>query len=182
MDNKRGKAKIEKHYGIKDIYKYYKENYPNPVSYEQFCLFLYGSKHSKIKSESGLIFDLTHDMLYKATNIELGRRMGLIRVKKYKPKIKFYKDGNLNYKKSGLSVDWKATKELWATNPEAKENKTRLFHLNKHSRGYKFKVIWDKYSSNLINRYYYKFKPVRSIDRTIPIVLNTNSKEIDYYE
>lgn len=81
----------------------------------------------------------------------------------------------------GLRPDWKATKELWASDPLAKANKKLVYHLNKHTSGYYFKWYWDRRTSTVHNQFFFKFDPCRWNDRLIPKA-RTFGYLVDAYE
>lgn len=74
--------------------------------------------------------------------------LGYIQVCKYKPK-------QLNDK--SLSVDYKASKDY---------NK-RIYHLNEHSDGYKFRLYWSKLPQTFPDRYKYQLCLVRANKRKL---------------
>jgi len=172
---KRGKAIIKKDYITKDLYEYYKENSKDPVDYKTFQNFLF----TKGKSE-GVIKQLTNKVLYSAYMIPTS--VGDIYVKKYKPKIKFKPNGDLDIRKSHIRVDWGNTLKLWKSDPEAKAEKRKVYHLNKHSHGYLYKFVWDKKDKPFKNKIVYRFKPVRKLDRELKDILKSGRTDIDFYE
>jgi hypothetical protein len=74
--------------------------------------------------------------------------LGYIQVGKYKPKT---------YTDRSLSVDYKASKEF---------NK-RIYHLNEHSDGYKFRLHWSKVPQTFPDRYKYQLCLVRANKRRL---------------
>src|SRR6478609_184780 len=70
--------------------------------------------------------------VYQGFEIKLQRNMGELKIlgKKVIPKID-EETGTIK----GLSPNWKATKELWAKNPEAKEKKEIIYFFNEHTNG-----------------------------------------------
>ncbi len=173
--------KIQKDLGIKDIYNYYVSTYKNTVDYDTFRSFLFGSNNARKKTDRGVISELRYQMLNKAYACILGRRLGILQIKKKKSKIRLTSSGDIDFKGSGMSVDWKATNRYWEHNPEAKEKKTRIFYKNEHTHGYKMRVFWDKRTSNVKNKIFYKFQPVRDLNRNLAKVIFSNHR-IDYYE
>lgn len=106
-------------------------------------------------------------------------RLGNLRIKKYKPSIKIDENGNLDYK--GLSPDWKATKELWKKDEDAKKNKKLVFHINDHSDGYNYKWHFSNYRSNCENRSVYSFIPTRTNKRTLAKLIKDEDFIGDFY-
>ena len=105
--------------------------------------------------------------------------LGTIKVVKFKPKFKFDEDGKLI--KGKLYPNWKATKELWAKNSKAKEEKKLIYHVNDHSEGYQYKWVYDTYRNKSINKSAYNFIPVRTNKRRIPSLLHNDDFRGDFY-
>ena len=76
-------------------------------------------------------------MIYK-----LPCKLGTHSIKKYKEEIFLDAEGKPLTK--FLSVDYVATKLLWKDDPEAKANKIRIYNLNDHTDGYRYRFYWDK--------------------------------------
>lgn len=72
--------------------------------------------------------------------------LGLICIVKYKPK---------SYTPKSLSVDYKSSKE---------EGK-KIYHLNEHSNGYKYRLYWSKNPRTFPDRYKYQIQFVRENKR-----------------
>lgn len=58
-----------------------------------------------------------------------------------------------------LKIDWKGTKDLWNTNPELKELKQKVYHLNEHSDGWYAVWHWTKYNVKIKGQRSYSFEP-----------------------
>ena len=175
---KRGRAKIKKDYVTGDLYKYYKTHTENPVDYATFTAFLFG----KNGTDKGLIRLLVDEILYSSYILKLPWG-GNFAVLKYKPKIKFKENGDLDIRKSHMRVNWAATRKLWEEDPEAASNKVRVFHINKHTRGYLYDFFWMKKDMGALpNKAFYKFSPCRKIERLLAGVLKEERLEIDFYE
>jgi hypothetical protein len=170
---KRGKNIIKKDKTTRDLYNYYKTQVDNPVSYEMYKKFLF--------AENGLINQIVHKILYSAYVVTFPL-IGNLFIKKYKPKIRFKPNGDLDIRKSHIRIDWANTKKLWESDPTAKERGLKIYHLNKHTKGYLYKFIWDKRKNYLVNKIVYKFKPVRKIDRELSSILKNNNTNVDYIE
>jgi hypothetical protein len=171
---KRGKGKVEVHYGRADMYKYYTEEIKGKpemyqVSYSDYTKVL--NKFNK---------DISKAIMEDAYEYILPKRLGTIRIKKYKPKLKLDEEGNLKTKY--LPVNWKATNDLWASNPEAKASKKRVYHLNNHSDGYRYIWYYSTYRSNLPNKSLYRFIPTRTNKRELSALIKDSNFKGDYYE
>lgn len=74
--------------------------------------------------------------------------LGFIQIGKYLPK-------NLDSK--SLSIDYKASREY----------DKRIYHLNEHSEGYKYRLYWSKIPRTFPNRYKYQLNFVRQNKRRL---------------
>lgn len=74
--------------------------------------------------------------------------LGFIQIGKYKPKA---------YNDKSLSVDYKASKEY----------DKRIYHLNEHSDGYKYRLYWSKIPKTFPDRYRYQLNLVRANKRQL---------------
>lgn len=82
--------------------------------------------------------------------------LGLICIVKYKPKT---------YTDKSLSVDYKSSKE---------EGK-RIYHLNEHSDGCKFRLYWSKQPYTFADRYKYQLTLTRANKRRLAqLIFNHN--------
>lgn len=82
--------------------------------------------------------------------------LGFIQVVKYRPK---------NFNSDSLSVDYKASKEY----------DKRVYHLNEHSDGYKFRLYWSKLPRTFPDRYKYQLCLVRQNKRKLAqLIFNKN--------
>lgn len=111
-------------------------------------------------------------ILEKVLNSSDGFKMpyglGFIQVGKYKPKT---------YTGKSLSVDFKASKEL----------EKRIYHLNEHSDGYKFRLHWSKIPQTFPDRYKYQLSLVRANKRKLAkLIFNNhdyiNINDIQFYK
>ena len=64
------------------------------------------------------------------------------------------------------------TLKLWYSDPEAKESKIKVRHLNKHSDGYRFSILWVKKRARFKNSTFYYFKIVRQLKRALTVSIN----------
>lgn len=86
--------------------------------------------------------------------------LGLIQVGKYRPKT---------YTEKSLSVDYKSSAEY----------DKRIYHLNEHSNGYKFRLHWSKIPMTFANRYKYQLSLVRKNKRKLAQLIFNKHDYID---
>ena len=87
-------------------------------------------------------------MLYNAEGFKMPFGLGFIQIVKYQPK-----ELTIN----SLSVDYKTSKEL----------DKRIYHLNEHSDGFKFRLYWSKLPRTFPDRYKYQLNLVRQNKRKL---------------
>lgn len=150
-------------YSIKDFYNHYQ----NTTKYKGSDYQVKYKKYSDILQEcnkrvSEMIIEDGFDFI-------IPRRLGLIRIRIKKMNFKY------------LKPDWKRTKELWAEDNKAKNEKKLVWHLNNHSDNYKASFYYDKRSANYKNKTAYKFEAVRKNKRAINPTIRANGIK-NYYE
>ena len=100
------------------------------------------------------------EILISSEEMRLPYRLGTIRVKKSKMK---YDD------KNKLKIDWAASKKLGK----------RIYHLNDHTGGYKYRFYWTKGIVKNITAY--SFIPTRTNTRRLASILKDKERELDYF-
>lgn len=159
----RGNNNIIADYGMKDYYKFYKEQYPD----SKITKFQY----NKIVGEINLqIIELmlNEGFEYKLPHINSTL---IIRKDKRKPTIKNGKVIN------NSPVDWVTTKKLWEEDPETKERKILVRFTNSHTSGYVFRIYMKKFGATIKNRSYYKYKPSRRFQRALTDRIKDDDKD-----
>ena len=160
--NPRTEGKFKSDYKLKDVYSIYLENNYEGLQVDYITF-------SKVIKDFNLL--LTDFIIYNPEGIKLPLNLGYVRIRKSKVNLA---------RRDKLIPDWKATNDLWDSNPSAKEKKTLMFHLNEHRDGYKYKIFWDKSIARIKNKSFYFYIPARAFKRKLAHILKTNS-EIDYY-
>lgn len=160
MDNSRKgrKNRIKVHFGMKDYYNHYISGYRSKdIKDEDNPYFITSQEYNKIITEfNNGIVDLILEEQY---DFKIPFHLGLIGIRKFKPKLGLDSNGNLINK---LPVNPRATRELWDSDPVAKEKKIFVRYTNKHSDGYVFTIhYYKKYKAKFKNKSVYKFDPVR---------------------
>ena len=141
--------KNKKSYTILDMYKPYILNSGLEVPYSTFKAVL--DEFNRIVLE----------MLQKRSEgFKMPYGLGYVQIVKYKPKT-------LNSK--SLSVDYKSSKDY---------NK-RIYHLNEHSDGYKFRLYWSKLPQTFPDRYKYQLFFTRKNKRDLAQLIFNKQDYID---
>jgi len=154
MYHGKGVNKIRDPYVISDFYKFYMEEHDdNPLYQVDKTLF------------KELIYEfykrIMDHVLLESGTFRLPYRLGSIRVIKRKVNPTQFNTFN---------VDWKTTEEIGKL----------TFHLNEHTKYYKYLFHWDKENSIIDNLYMYRLPMSRANKRRLAKLIK--SGEYDYYE
>lgn len=99
-------------------------------------------------------------MLNGSEGFKMPYGLGFIQVGKYQPKSLTAKS---------LSVDYKASKEY----------DKRIYHLNEHSNGYKYRLYWSKIPRTFPDRYKYQLSFVRQNKRRLAQLIFNKQDYLD---
>lgn len=156
------KHKLKADYGITDYYKFYKKNSDNPVSSRLFndIITEYNTEIKNLIIEKNLVYQLPY----------LGFEI-ILKKQKRVPRIK---DGKLI---NNIPPDWKATKELWEKDEEAKEKKLLVRYDNYHTSNYIYRIYFKKFKSKIRNKSLFKFQPNRSFKRQLSARIKDPNKD-----
>lgn len=146
------------------------------VDYATYC--------SVIRSFNNRLAD---SLIIDAMEFKMPFRLGKLRIKKFKQKIKLDENGNID--KKNLPVNWKKTWDMWfdiypgLDRAEIKKipNKKVIYHLNEHTSGYRCVLFWDKINCNVKNNRVYSAMFTFTNRRKLAYMLQTDQK-INYYE
>ena len=167
---KRGKGKLITDYRTKQLYKFYKNNYKNPVSYQDFVQIIMR------------YFDLLMpEIIEKNLEIRFPERLGDFRIKQKPYKMRLTTTGEID--KRYLAINWDKTLKLWKErypNTSAEElkqieNKPIVYHLNEHSNTNIYSWYWDRITSNVKYQSYYKLDITRKWDRYLANHIRNNA-------
>lgn len=127
--------------GTSDTYNTYKASSENPIPKSDYLKLVNG------------FFKFLMELIFQGYEIKLPNRGGSIAIigRKQKPRII---DGEIK----GLAPDWVKTKALRDTNPEAKEKRTIVYHLNDHTNGIRYAIRWIKKNMNWENKSFYSIR------------------------
>ena len=175
MAYKRGEGKNNADYSLRDLYKEYKAQSKNPVSYRVYSEFIkeYNDRIAKA-------------MVYDNIEFNMPYRVGYLRIQKRKI-TNYIKDGNVV--KKHLMVDWHKCRLKWReqypglSDEEIKnipDKKIYLYH-NDHTNGYSVRFYWDKRFSNAKNQTAYIYKPTRTIKEELAAFIKS-SNTLEYFE
>lgn len=149
----RGKNIIKNPRTFRHMYKEYISNVPKDSPY-------YINYATYVKICSAYYKDVSKRIL-DGDEVKLPFRLGALRVIKKAAIIK--KDY------TNLTIDWKATVDYGK----------KIYNLNEHSKGYKYKFYWYKRDSIVKNMMYYNLIMCRENKRGLAKLIKSG---VDYYE
>ncbi len=162
MTKTRSSRKIPIDYGIRDYYKYYKNNYNKNLE---------SSLYTKIISDFNK--ELINLIIEEGIEYKMPILGLLLSIRKDKRKAKIV-NGKLY---NNTPVDWVRTRKLWDENEEAKEKKLLVRYLNHHSSGYVYKIFCKKAECKVKNKSIYRFKANRMFQRSLSARIFDDTKD-----
>ena len=99
-------------------------------------------------------------VLMRSEGFKMPYGLGFIQIGKYKPKT---------LSNNSLSVDYKASKEY----------DKKIYHLNEHSGGYKYRLYWSKIPRVFPDRYKYQLSLVRQNKRKLAQLIFNKQDYLD---
>lgn len=134
---------------ILDMYKAYHKQYNDNTTYQQFKQIL-----DKFNNH------ILNSLLESSEGFKMPFGLGYVQIVKYKPRTMSEKS---------LSVDYKASAEYGK----------RIYHLNEHSDGYKYRLYWSKIPQTFPHRYKYSLSLVRANKRHLAQLIFNNHDYIN---
>lgn len=129
--------------------------------YKQYCKTVekvdYRLFHSVLEEFNKIVLD---KLLNASEGFKMPFGLGYVQIVKYKPKTMSPKS---------LSIDYKASAEYGK----------KIYHLNEHSDGYKFRLYWSKLPQTFPDRYRYQLSLVRANKRKLAQLIFNNQDYIN---
>lgn len=147
---------------VRDSYKSYKQSTENPVDIKTYIL--YANEYHKFLVEK----------VFNGDEVTLPLRSGTLSIIGRKQKITFDEEGKMK----GLAPDWVKTKQLWDSNPEAKEKKQLLYHTNSHTDNTIYRFLWSKKRILTENKILYSLKMTRENKRRVHNLIKEGKKYV----
>ena len=141
---------MKKFYNTRDSYVVYKNMSVNPINISQYVQII--NHFMKFLSSK----------LLSTGEIIIPERLGKLSIFGKKVKIRI-EDGKIK----GLAPDWVKTKELWDSDPIAKQNKQLVYHFNEETNGIRYKFAWSKNRVLVSNKTLYNLRMTRSNKREL---------------
>jgi hypothetical protein len=163
IKNKRTEGKITAHYGVKDYFNYFTNNFKElNITRKTY--------HDVLKDFNEGIIDLIIENNIEYNFPHIGS--SLI-IKKTKKTLKIV-DGKLL---NTTPVDWVATNKLWSEDNESLDKKLLVRYSNYHTSKHVFRIYFKKYVYPFKNKKYFKFKANRTFSRLLGKRIKDENKD-----
>lgn len=149
---KRSRNNVRNTYNLKHFYDDYREEIEEGSPYDVSRETFYALCEDYFKYIADLLME-------QAAVVQLPYRLGHLFIDKSRSK---------DFNK--LAVDWKTSKELGK----------KVYHLNKHTDGFKYKFTWSKQRCIVKNKGLYRFKACRENVRHLATIIK--GKQHDFIE
>jgi len=148
-------------YNLNASYPYYVENNKEHVDIKTYLKINY------------LYFKFLIFKVLSGEEVTLPSKFGTLKVLGKKIKIKFDEKG----RPSNLAPNWKATKELWASNEDAKKRKQIIWYTNDETDNVTYRYHWSKRNMLIGNKMLYSLTLSRHNKRTLSKKISVENKD-----
>jgi hypothetical protein len=178
---KRTSGKTNAHVKAKDIWKNYLKSI-KPIESLAGGQTI-GSYKLTQKEYSGILKDVNKEIIDAIIleNFELKLPCGLGYLSVKQKPLKYELDERDELITKSLSIDYKALKDLWSTDDEAKEKRIKVYHTNENTNGNRMAFFWSKMKSHCFGIKPYYFKPCRDVKRLIASYLKDENLNLSFY-
>jgi len=136
---------------LRTSYKHYKANTSTPVEITTYLSMCADFNKFLI------------DKVIEGEEITLPSRFGTLAIVGKEQKVRFDEQGNV----VGLPPNWRKTKELWNSNPQAKQEKRIVYCTNEHTSNIRYKFFWSKKRVIIENKTLYALRITRTNKRRV---------------
>jgi hypothetical protein len=179
---KRGKGRLSSDITNEDFYKFYLKSVPMIESLgggmTRGSYQITQTEYIKILEDINK--EITRVIITENYEYKLPCSLGRISMKQ-KP-LEYLLDDKGDLKTMKLSVDYKALRELWSNDEEARNNKTLVFHTNDHTNGNRMSWFWSKKGTKCVGLFPYYFIPCRQMKRSLPKILKEENLKLSFFE
>jgi hypothetical protein len=179
---KRTKGKLKADLGCKKMYKYYLKNIKSVESIAGGETT--GSYKLTQKEYTSILKDInkkiTEVIIKENFEYKIPCNLGTISMKQSKVNYELDEKGELVV--SNLSIDFKATKDLWNNDEESARLKRVVYHTNEHTNGNRMAYWWKKSKKCPFGMRPYYFLPCREMKRTPARLLKDENLSLMFFE
>jgi len=119
-------------------------------------------------------------MIYSAYEFKIPLGLGSLFIRAPRMVIKLDKDGKLM--KKFMTINWDATKKLWAEDDDAQSKKILVYHFNDHFDRRIARFHYEKRNTRFKNKSFYKFKQCRTWSTELAKAINNEEIDITFVE
>jgi hypothetical protein len=179
---KRTKGKLNSDIGTPEIYKYYLKRV-KPIESLAGGLTT-GSYKIKPKEFGKILKDANKavlDLIVKENfEFKIPCSLGFLSMRQSKVKYKLDNNGELMVR--NLSIDFKATKDLWKVDEDAYKARSVVYHTNEHTNGNRMAYWWKKSKRPPFGCKVYYFLPCREMKRRPAKLLKNKELSLMFFE
>lgn len=179
---KRTKGKFKTDVKTKDLYDYY-INGITPVESISGKGKTRGEYDITMKEYSSIVKDINLSIIkliiLENFEFKLPCNLGILSMRKAPIKFRLNEDGELDTKV--LSANYKATRELWEKDEEARKQKKLIFHTNEHTDGNRMTYWWSKKKAKVSGIAVYFFMPCRQVKRFPAAFIKDRELGLNFY-
>jgi len=146
--------RIKTDFGSGDYYKYFVKS----TGHKEITRVLFGEIMREFNDH------VRNRISTKGAEYTMPSKTGKIELRKSKKEVKIDDDGNIV---NNLPINWKASRELWDSNENAKEKKTKIRYTNEHTEGHTFRIFYRRSKANFKNKTIYKMRFNRTMKRQL---------------
>lgn len=133
--------------------------------------------HKKVTRDeySFLLSDFNYflmEVVLAGHEVTLPKRLGSMKITGRIPKVTLGEDGQIK----GLAIDYQKTKQLWEENPQAKEERRKVYHANSHSGKMIYKFNWSRKGVAIPNKTLYSLTVARANKRHLATLIKSGKE------
>lgn len=160
LGQEKKKRMIKTDKNISSTYKDYKKRIEDPVDIKTY------------RELNKLFLSFIIQKVQEGHEVFLPARMGSLMIVGTKREKIVDEEGNFL-----VPPDWVKTKKLWETNPQAKEEKKLVYHLNEETGGVSYRYRWSKYNVPAQNKKMVSLRMTRKNKRDVNVLVSQKGKE-----
>lgn len=124
--------------------------------------------------------EITKTIVLENFELKLPYQLGYLMMKQKPLKYELDESGELITK--SLSIDYKAVRDLWSVDEEAREARLKIYHTNENTNGNRMTFIWDKRGSKCFGIRPYYFTACRDVKRMVAKYLKSEDLNLCFFE
>lgn len=145
------------------------------TSYPQYSKDVGDMEYKEYNELLSNFFKFLLDSLIEGKELKFPSGLGSMKISGKKLEIKFNEKGEIEK----INIDWPKTKKLWKECEECKKNNKKIYLLNEHSDGIRYRFLWSKHKAIFRTKRCYVFKAAKSARKKLfTSIINGGQYEI----